>query len=331
MSIYDKLEKYADLNLNVLFIGGHGIGKTTMARNLAEKQKLKFKYYSSSTLDPWADLVGVPVPDRKTKTIDFYRPKILDEAEFVFFDELNRAHPKVLDAILEIIQFKSVNGVPLPNLKMVWAAINPAGGDYNVEELDPALFDRFHIYLYREAEFNMEYMKTKMKLETAKVLRTWWREDMNDKQRKIITPRRLEYIGFGIDNDIEWKDMLPKAPLPSGELMRRIAMISTGGWDPTLNINKENLLERTDVFIELAKKDPVSCIKMLDVIKRFGPHDLFRARDLVEAMPADPVTNMAAGKWPELKTTLTELFAKADIDAQKDYPLMFSAFGLNEY
>lgn len=328
MSIYEKLETYANLKYNVLFIGGHGVGKSTKAINLAKNLDLKFKYYSSSTLDPWADLVGVPVPNRESKTIDFFRPGILEQAEFLFFDELNRAHPKVLDAILEIIQFKSVNGVPLPNLKMVWAAMNPAGGEYNVEEIDPALFDRFHIYLYCEAEFNTEYMKTKMKPETVEVLKVWWREDLDNEQRKIITPRRLEYLGNGIDAEIDWKDMLPKASLPTGELRKKVNMMRTGGWDPAANIDKNNLLENTDDFIRLVKSDKSACIKIINVIKKFSAYDIFKIRDLIEQMPKDPLINMAQNKWSSYKKTLTQEFIKNEIIATEQFPIIAEAFGI---
>ena len=48
--------------LNVLLVGNHGVGKSAMVLEEAKRQGLKMKYYSSSTLDPWSDLVGIPVP-----------------------------------------------------------------------------------------------------------------------------------------------------------------------------------------------------------------------------------------------------------------------------
>jgi len=140
-TLEDKLLTYAKNNLNVLIIGTHGIGKSLIVKSIAEKLKIKFKYFSTSTLDAFADLVGIPTPDKETNSLKFYRPKDLEDAEFIFFDELSRGHPRVLNAILEIIQFKTVNGYKLPNLKIVWAAMNPSGEDYQTEELDPALTD----------------------------------------------------------------------------------------------------------------------------------------------------------------------------------------------
>ena len=40
-------------------------------------------------------------------------------------DEFSRAHKKVRNAVMELIQFKSINGRKFKNLKIVWAAINP--------------------------------------------------------------------------------------------------------------------------------------------------------------------------------------------------------------
>ena len=132
--------------LNVLLIGYHGVGKTQMALEEAKSLGLNMKYYSSPTLDPWPDLVGIPVPvdiegDSKSgdKQLQFIRPADVEDAEIMFFDELNRAHPKVINAVLEAIQFHSINGKPLPRLKMVWAAINPPDDIYDVNEPDPVV------------------------------------------------------------------------------------------------------------------------------------------------------------------------------------------------
>ena len=43
-TLQEKLFKYAENNLNVLLVGVHGIGKSMIVKDLAEKLKLKFKY-----------------------------------------------------------------------------------------------------------------------------------------------------------------------------------------------------------------------------------------------------------------------------------------------
>ena len=119
--------------LNVLLRGDHGVGKTQMVLEEAQRQGLILKYYGSATSDPWGDLVGVPVPvdiedpsdGRKRDQLQFIRPADIEEADIIFFDELNRSHPKVQNAVLELIQFESINGSPLPTLKMVWVSITP--------------------------------------------------------------------------------------------------------------------------------------------------------------------------------------------------------------
>jgi len=217
---------------NVLLVGDHGVGKTAMVVDEAKRQNLTLKYYSSPTLDPWADLVGIPVPvqpdgsngDTK-KHLAFIRPMDVEQAEILFFDELNRAHPKVLNAVLEAIQFRTINGVALPKLKMVWAAINPPGGVYQVAELDPVLVDRFHVHLEVPADPSIDYYVHQVGIppHVAKALVMWWHRDLDDNLRKMISPRRLEYMGRNYRDGIELRYSLPptiRAPLQ--HLLRRI-------------------------------------------------------------------------------------------------------------
>src|SRR5206468_4153795 len=128
VSISARLEEYARVGKNVLLEGRRGVGKTSLVLEVARKLGLRLAYFSAPTLDPWADLVGVPVP--QDGRLVFLRPAHVSEAEFLFLDELNRAHPKVQNAILELTLFRSLNGERLERLRTVWAAINPPDGEY---------------------------------------------------------------------------------------------------------------------------------------------------------------------------------------------------------
>ncbi len=60
-SITEKdLDSFVDNNMNVLFRGEHGIGKTAIILETAKRKGLKVLYFSAATMDPWVDLVGVP-------------------------------------------------------------------------------------------------------------------------------------------------------------------------------------------------------------------------------------------------------------------------------
>lgn len=205
-------EKLFEKGFNVLLIGLHGTGKTESIKAMAERKKLKMKYFSCSTLDPFTDLVGVPVP---TDVLDadgnptgeqylkMVRPHDVDDADIIFFDELNRADAKTLNAVFEIIQFRSINGDPLPNLKVCWGAINPPDEDYDVERLDAALLDRFDLYINIDPKPSVTYMSKFMAPQYAQVLYRWWndhaidiRKGVRDSKVDYISPRRLMKLGL---------------------------------------------------------------------------------------------------------------------------------------
>ena len=61
--------------------------------------------------------------DNGNSYLDLVRPQEFqdDEVEAIFMDEFSR-HKKVRNAVMELIQFKSINGRKFKNLKIVWAA-----------------------------------------------------------------------------------------------------------------------------------------------------------------------------------------------------------------
>ena len=231
-AVPDILDSAVEHALTVLLIGDHGVGKTQMVRDAARRGNLLLKYYSSPTLDPYADLVGIPVPvadhggnGAEPRHLEFVRPRDVEDAQLVFFDELNRAHPKIQNAVLEMIQFRSINGAALPNLKMVWAAINPPGDIYSVSELDPALVDRFALHVLVPAAPSVQYYRENAGIpeRIAAALVLWWNRDLSPELRRQISPRRLEYLGQVIARGlrVEWA-IPPSLHVPLQNLLSRI-------------------------------------------------------------------------------------------------------------
>lgn len=189
--------------MNIIISGPAGTGKTSILKMAADQLKWNMQYYSAATLDPYTDLVGLPIPNHETKSVEYFRPKSIDEADVVFFDEANRADPKTLNTLFELIQFGSINGEKLPKLKCVVAAINPNDGTYNVEDMDPALLDRFDVYLSSEPEIDYGYFSQKFGDKMAREVTSFWNEyhrsyTSNARNSKntmaYLSPRRMEKI-----------------------------------------------------------------------------------------------------------------------------------------
>jgi len=214
----NKLDQWVQLEVNVLLIGEKGVGKTQRVTDAFKRNNLKYAYFSGSTLDPWIHLIGIPKVRGAEghEKMDFILPSNLDDdIEALFIDEYNRTHKLVRNALLELQQFKSINGRKFPKLKMIWAAINPPknsddanGQEYEADELDPAQLDRFHVIVELPNQPDKKYFIDKFGDHHGHILINWWKEQSND-AKKILSPRRLDYIGDFFNKGGDIYDLLP--------------------------------------------------------------------------------------------------------------------------
>ncbi len=149
--------------VSILLRANHGVGKSkvvrqvssTVRKELIEKKVVDLsKYRDLKDFFPVidrrlsqmteGDMVGLPSTDGETTRFnppDWFK-KACSEPCVLFLDELNRATPEVMQAAFQIVLDRELNGWKLHPLTRVYAAIN-SGANYTVNEMDPALLDRF--------------------------------------------------------------------------------------------------------------------------------------------------------------------------------------------
>ncbi len=139
--------------LCAIVAGGHvliedvpGVGKTLLAKSLANALDLRFaRVQATADLLP-SDIVGVHVYDPARQAFDFRPGPVF--AEIVLVDEINRASPRAQSALLEAMEEGQVTAeghtYPLSDAFTVLATQNPAEheGTYALptSELDRFLF-----------------------------------------------------------------------------------------------------------------------------------------------------------------------------------------------
>jgi len=331
--ITDALYTAADNNLNVLMRGERGTGKTMLAHQVVYDNKLRMKYFSTSTLDPFADLIGIPVPSKvidadgqEIIVVKYCRAEDINLAQFMFFDELNRSHKRVRNAVLEIIQFKSLNGERLQYMQMAWAAINPSDSeDYETEPLDEALKDRFHFHIDVPYELNPIYFDEKYgsRRLTEEVF-NWW-HNLSDELRSKCSPRRVEVIVDAMYKGIDFRWINPlDYPLPLQDL----------------HLSIENLLGKIDLsrirdnqehFINLLQSKEIHDPEFVDTCKILMTLDakqIAELADVVLAMPEDYIANLVhrRGKFEDVRRQLFRVFPEHK--QFQDYVIRFQSIAV---
>lgn len=128
---------------SILLRGAHGIGKSQVVRQVANQLGLDVVDRRLSQMSE-GDMIGLPSTDGEVTRFnppDWYK-QACSKPVCLFLDELNRATPEVMQAAFQVVLDRELNGWKLHPQTRVFAAIN-TGGAYTVNEMDPALLDRF--------------------------------------------------------------------------------------------------------------------------------------------------------------------------------------------
>jgi hypothetical protein len=177
-------------------------------------------------------------------TIDDYNNFAIGPGIFV-----HNSHKKVRNSVLELLQFKSINGKKFNKLKIIWAAINPAGEDeeYDTEQLDPAQEDRFHIKVDIPYSPDLKYFSDRYGAQNAKAAIEWWK-DLPKEIQKDVSPRRLDYALDVYYNKGDLNYVLPKGT-NVGKLLQGL---TNGPILETLQkVLKDNNIEEARKFINI--------------------------------------------------------------------------------
>lgn len=156
-----EIDQEQALNLSKFFIQAHqnlflfgrrGVGKTHIAIQAAQECGFKVNYINLSVIER-PDLAGYPDMKSSGDTITFKSPAFLPKLaanatpdSIILFDEVDKAPPEVTAPLLEILQFKCINGKHINVAGCILTGNLANEGAYS-NQISSALLDRGAKYI----------------------------------------------------------------------------------------------------------------------------------------------------------------------------------------
>ena len=152
---FNRVAPHLPANIAVLMRGPTGVGKSFLAKQVAEFHDLPFIDVRGSTMSE-GDVGGYPDIEgmKESGVMTFCMPswfiRACNEPVVLMLDELNRSLPGVQQSFFQLVLDRELgndkNGMPyrLHPQTRVLAAVN-FGSEYDVNEMDPALLRRFWV------------------------------------------------------------------------------------------------------------------------------------------------------------------------------------------
>lgn len=167
-----------------------GVGKTSLAKALADSVALSFSRIQCTPDTMPSDITGVSIYNSKEQTFQVMTGPVVNN--IVLVDELNRTSPKTQSALLQVMEEYKVNidgeDIPVPQPFMVVGTQNPMdmAGTYPLPE---AQLDRFMMKLsvgYPNADASGDmvsrFLEGQLHQETKSVLSA---DDINEMRKQV--------------------------------------------------------------------------------------------------------------------------------------------------
>lgn len=140
------IKSCAEKNVRVptLLVGTMGVGKSYIVKQVAQELGVNLIDLRLAQQEA-GDLIGLPYKNGDGCT-HWAKPEWWPKEGtkgFLFLDELNRAPNDVRQAVFQLVLDRRLHTHVLPDGWSVVSAINPDNGNYQVEQLDPAMLRRF--------------------------------------------------------------------------------------------------------------------------------------------------------------------------------------------
>lgn len=174
----------------IMLVGAHGIGKSQTFENAAKRLRIGFRVLDLSLLEP-VDLVGIPRIEGG-QTV-YSPPSILPTGGrgILLLEELNRAPQQTRAPALNLLTRRQLHEYVLPSGWLPCACINPAEGQYEVDELDPALMSRFMV-LHMEAN-HKAWLRWAIKSHVHPAIVDYVKASPDIFENTDVDPRSLDY------------------------------------------------------------------------------------------------------------------------------------------
>ena len=158
-AVFEFLERIVNLNIEnakrdrpkhvPCLWGSHGIGKTDLCFQLKEEGVIsQLAVIPLAQIEETGDIHGLPLrtEDETGRPITVMAPPkwvpTSEEVGVVCIDDFNRADPRIIRAIMQLLQFYETISWKLPKNTTIVLTANPEEGPYTVTTLDPAMLTR---------------------------------------------------------------------------------------------------------------------------------------------------------------------------------------------
>lgn len=149
----NKIYDYSPNDQAIMLVGHHGCGKSESVTSYWSERGYRVIPIFLGQLADAGDLLGLPKISviNGVEVTDFklpsWWPQDSNEKVVLFLDEINRAKPEIMQVVMDLVLNRKLAGRTLPSDCRIISAINPPSDSvYDVEDLNPALLDRFNIY-----------------------------------------------------------------------------------------------------------------------------------------------------------------------------------------